>query len=244
MAIVILSALLLFASQTYGNHEFRIINNCKQPLNIGTRGDNGNPSDGGFTLNAGQTKTLQIQKGWISGRIWARTGCKSNNCCDTGDCGCKLQCNGAAGTGTVSLAEFTLDSNTGGLDFYDISLVDAFNLPMSIKPFNVDNANSKTCKELRCIHDFLKDCPKELRKVVNGKTVACLNACEALRKPEFCCTKPFDTPEKCKPNKYSQYFRQKCPDAYSYAYDDKKSTYTCKSAEGRSSGYTITFCPQ
>ncbi len=39
-----------------------------------------------------------VPHGWTSGRIWGRTGCGANNCCDTGDCGnCKLQCGGLTG---------------------------------------------------------------------------------------------------------------------------------------------------
>ncbi|MQL41280.1 hypothetical protein EI012_25510 [Escherichia coli] len=38
---------------------------------------------------------------------------------------------------------------------------------------------------------------------------------------------------------YSQFFEQQCPDAYSYAYDDKSSTFTCSARPD----YAITFCP-
>ncbi|KAL9244029.1 hypothetical protein vseg_017846 [Gypsophila vaccaria] len=34
-------------------------------------------------------------------------------------------------------------------------------------------------------------------------------------------------------------FKKACPRAYSYAYDDKSSTFTC----GGSPDYTITLCP-
>ncbi|KHN41892.1 Pathogenesis-related protein 5 [Glycine soja] len=37
---------------------------------------------------------------------------------------------------------------------------------------------------------------------------------------------------------YSQMFKSVCPKAYSYAYDDATSTFTCSGAD-----YTITFCP-
>jgi hypothetical protein len=85
---------LVFGQQ----HEMRIHNNCNFALNIGIRGDNGTPEGGGFRLNAKQTKSVMVPRGWTSGRVWGRTGCGSNNCCETGDCGnCKLQCRGLTG---------------------------------------------------------------------------------------------------------------------------------------------------
>ncbi|MGI4329182.1 thaumatin family protein, partial [Klebsiella pneumoniae] len=46
------------------------------------------------------------------------------------------------------------------------------------------------------------------------------------------------TPDTCKPSSYSELFKSACPHAYSYAYDDKTSTFTCAGAD-----YHITFCP-
>lgn len=67
-----------------------------------------------------------------AGRFWGRTWCNSNTQhCLTGDCGNKLQCNGAGGVPPASLAEITL-KGAGGLDFYDISLVDGFNTEISV----------------------------------------------------------------------------------------------------------------
>lgn len=250
------SKLFLFTTLTiavvHADHEIRIVNKCNQPLNIGIRGDNGSPSNGGFRLESNSIRTVFVPQGWTAGRLWGRTGCGGNNCCETGDCGsCRLECAGLTGEPDVTLAEFTLDSNTNGLDFYDISLVDAFNLPMSIEPilgtFQKGYGDSKyNCGAPRCTHDLLQDCPAELREVKNGRTVACLSACTKFRKDEYCCPagSPFGTPQTCRATVYAKHFKQRCSDAYSYAYDDEKSTYTCKSAVGRSSGYTVTFCPQ
>lgn len=60
-----------------------------------------------------------------AGRFWARSWCNVNgdNHCETGDCGNKLQCNGAGGQPPATLAEITL-KGWGDLDYYDISLVD------------------------------------------------------------------------------------------------------------------------
>ena len=45
--------------------------------------------------------------------------------------------------------------------------------------------------------------------------------------------------DKCPANQYSTTFKKQCPQAYSYAYDDKTSTFTCPSG----GNYLIAFCP-
>ncbi|KAH0850743.1 hypothetical protein HID58_091186, partial [Brassica napus] len=82
----------------------------------------------------GQSIVFNAPVGW-SGRIWGRTGCNfdktGTGTCETGSCGSTLKCS-ASGKPPASLAEFTL----AALDFYDVSLVDGFNLPMSVTPMN------------------------------------------------------------------------------------------------------------
>ncbi|OWA54633.1 hypothetical protein BV898_19032 [Hypsibius exemplaris] len=46
----------------------------------------------------------------------------------------------------------------------------------------------------------------------------------------------------CPQNNYGRIFKNACPDAYSYAYDDATSTFTCSSAPGKASGHIISFC--
>lgn len=68
-----------------------------------------------------------------AGRFWGRTGCNDdNNRCVTGDCGDKLECNGAGGAPPASLAEFKF-KGSDGQDFYDISFVDGFNLQIAVR---------------------------------------------------------------------------------------------------------------
>ena len=89
--------------------------------------------DGGVQLKPGQAINITAPKGW-SGRFWGRRGCSfdssGSRMCITRDCGGKFKCAGAGGAPPASLAEFTLDSPEG--DFYDLSLVDGYNMPMSI----------------------------------------------------------------------------------------------------------------
>ena len=71
--------------------------------------------------------------GTRAGRIWGRTGCHfvaDHGQCVTGDCAGALRCKLSGNTpATATLAEFTLGGSCAA-DFYDISVVDEFNLPV------------------------------------------------------------------------------------------------------------------
>lgn len=91
-----------------------------------------------FKLASGSSRTLQVSQVW-EGRIWGRTNCTFDDAgqpkgkgpqCTTGDCGPFLQCVGT-GENPQTLAEFTL-SGAHDQSYYDISLVDGYNLPMAI----------------------------------------------------------------------------------------------------------------
>ena len=193
----------------------------------------------GFELKSGASRSVQVPSPW-SGRFWGRTGCSGgagNFKCATADCGSgQVACNGKGGATPATLAELTVARN-GGQDFYDISNVDGFNLPISMAP----QGGTGGCKVSSCpATDINAQCPKELKVTgSDGKAIACKSACVAFGKPEYCCTGQYNDPKKCKPTNYSEYFSKKCPQAYSYAYDDLKGTFTCN---GRPN-YVITFCP-
>ncbi|KAK5128926.1 hypothetical protein LTR85_000259 [Meristemomyces frigidus] len=94
----------------------------------------------GFALKTGGNQTLYVSADW-QGRVWGRTNCSfssngqtsangSGSACSTGDCGGVLACK-SPNNPPATLAEFTLDGGTSQ-DFYDISLVDGYNLPLAI----------------------------------------------------------------------------------------------------------------
>ena len=116
-------------------------------------------------------------------------------------------------------------------DYYDVSLVDGYNLPMMVDA----GGGSGACGSTGCIADLNQQCPNDLRV---GNRVGCKSACEAFQSPEYCCSGAYASPATCKPSVYSQMFKSACPKSYSYAYDDATSTFTCTGAD-----YTITFCP-
>ncbi|XP_044020752.1 thaumatin-like protein 1b [Aphidius gifuensis] len=239
---------LLMIGGSIGN-QMNIKNNCPFTIWPGIQGNPGHDhlEGGGFELRQGDTKTLNTPGNW-AGRFWARTNCDGSGKCETGDCGNKIQCNGAGGVPPASLAEVTL-KGADGLDFYDISLVDGFNLPLKMEPTGgyVDSRNDQYyCKPSGCYADVNRQCPDQLAlRNSAGSTVACKSACEAFHTDEYCCAGAHNKPETCRstdwPQDYPKMFKDQCPDAYSYAYDDHKSTFTCKGNPDTS--YDIVFCP-
>ncbi|MFQ6628057.1 hypothetical protein Gotur_007382 [Gossypium turneri] len=182
---------LAFFCYTSYAYTFTVTNNCPYTIWPGTLSGAGTPqlSTTGFQLDSGQSVRIpSVPAGW-SGRIWGRTGCSFDatgvGLCQTGDCGGKLACNGNGATPPASLFEITF--GVGNLqDFYDVSFVDGYNLPLVAAPRGVYGA----CNATGCAYDL------------------------------------------------NMVFKKACPKAYSYAYDDASSTFTCKALD-----YLIIFCP-
>ncbi|KAJ4850947.1 Thaumatin-like protein 1 [Turnera subulata] len=219
---------------------FTFTNNCPYTVWPGLLSGSGSapPASTGFELASKATSTQNIPAPW-SGRFWARTGCSNASgkfTCATADCGSgQITCNGAGAIPPASLVEFTLAANAGQ-DFYDVSLVDGFNLPLSITP----QGGAGGCPSSSCPGNVNSVCPPELAvKGPDGGVIACKSACLALNQPQYCCTGAYGTPQTCPPTNYSKIFKGQCPQAYSYAYDDKSSTFTCTGG----ANYLITFCP-
>ncbi|XP_021289809.1 thaumatin-like protein 1b [Herrania umbratica] len=218
---------------------FTLNNNCPFTVWPGILTSSGPQlSTTGFELASKVPFILDVPATW-SGRLWARTQCTNDNGkfqCATGDCASgQVSCGGAGGIPPASLAEFTLAANNGQ-DFYDISLVDGFNLPLSIAP----QGGSRGCTPVSCTANVNAVCPQELQvKGSDGGVVACQSACLAFNQSQYCCTGAFSTPDTCPPTNYSNIFKSQCPQAYSYAYDDKSGLVTCTGG----ANYLITFCP-
>ncbi|KAK8934398.1 Thaumatin-like protein 1 [Platanthera zijinensis] len=245
----LLLLLLPFFSHGVNSATFTITNNCAYTVWPGLLSGAGTAplSTTGFVLDSGQSSALDVPSSW-SGRLWGRTHCttdpsNSTFSCATGDCGSgKVECSGAGAAPSVTLVEFTMDGS-GGLDFFDVSLVDGYNLPVLVSPSaGGSTSGAGNCSATGCLVDLNDICPSDLRIVLSdsgGQTVACRSACEALGTPELCCTGAYGNPSTCKPSSYSQLFKNACPRAYSYAYDDATSTFTCLTGVN----YVITFCP-
>ncbi|KAF7810792.1 thaumatin-like protein 1b isoform X1 [Senna tora] len=241
--LTILSFLTLSFLSEVQSTSFKIVNKCRHTIWPGLLSGATSPQlpTTGFALKRGKSKTISIPKSW-SGRIWARSLCGLDSdgkfSCLTADCGSgKVQCAGGGAKPPATLAEFTLNG-ADGLDFYDVSLVDGYNLPMLIV---AKGGKRGGCSATGCLVDLNGACPADLRVARGngtGGSVACRSACEAFGDPQYCCSEAYSTPDTCHPSVYSEFFKHACPRAYSYAYDDKTSTYTCASAD-----YLIIFCP-
>ena len=135
------------------------------------------------------------------------------------------------------------------MDYYDVSLVDGYNLPMRVQPvagtYTKNGNNHYDCGVAGCNTDLNKICPNDLKVTKDGKTIACLSACSKFHTEEYCCTGKHSTPQTCKATdwqtNYPAIFKEACPEAYSYAYDDQASTFTCHG--NPETAYDITFCP-
>ncbi|KAF2920810.1 thaumatin-like protein 1 [Oryza sativa Japonica Group] len=233
LAVLLLS--FFQGSVGVGAITFTFTNRCTDTVWPGVLSGSGTPplETTGFALSPGGSRSLYAPSGW-SGRFWARSGCEFDDSgkgsCATGDCGSgQVECRGAGASPPATLAEFTLNG-ADGKDFYDVSLVDGYNLPMLVQ------ASAPDCPDTGCLVDLNERCPSELR-ADDGR--ACRSACEAFGRPEYCCNGAYGNPDTCHPSQYSQLFKSACPKSYSYAYDDATSTFTCNHTD-----YTITFCPR
>ncbi|CAI9116669.1 OLC1v1017877C1 [Oldenlandia corymbosa var. corymbosa] len=237
MVLFLLALLYLGTFGLISAAVFTLQNSCSYTVWPGTLSGNGAAvlGGGGFALSPGASIKVPAPGGW-SGRFWARTGCNfddsGHGTCSSGDCG-GLKCTGG-GVPPVTLVEFTLGKDKTEKDFYDVSLVDGYNVGVGVRP----SGGSGDCQYAGCVADLNSNCPLELQVKDSGSVIACKSACSAFQTPEYCCTGAHATPDTCTPTSYSKLFKNACPSAYSYAYDDASSTCTCAGSD-----YTITFCP-
>ncbi|TYH97665.1 hypothetical protein ES332_A12G258300v1 [Gossypium tomentosum] len=123
-----ISSILFFSVLFISAHaaRFEIRNEC--PYTVWAAASPG----GGRRLDRWKSWTIDVPAGTAMARIWGRTNCNfdasGRGHCQTGDCGGLLQCQGW-GVPPNTLAEYALNQ-FGNMDFYDISLVDGFNIPM------------------------------------------------------------------------------------------------------------------
>ncbi|KAJ7443976.1 thaumatin-like protein [Mycena galericulata] len=205
----------------------------------------------GWSAGAYTAVTFSVPSDW-NGRVWGRRDCdfSSNpgpNSCIDGGCNGGLLCSPTDGTGVppATLAEFNLDGD-GQSDFYDVSLVDGYNLPMRID-------NNVGCSIASCPVDLGPNCPAALKGPYDstGFPVGCKSAClvDALNgntaNSPNCCTGSHDTAATCPPSGVTDYsyFKNNCPDAYAYAYDESSGTALWTCPANKNAVYTITFCP-
>lgn len=204
---------------------FTVTNNCAQTVWAAALPSTTFPG-GMVAMTPGYSFRVAVDNGW-SGRIWGKTQCATS--------GGKLTC--ASDPFPSSLAEFTLTKTLPtGLDFYDLSLVDGFNLPIAITALGhaPDPAHPYNCGDPACSQNLNGTCPQALQDTVGAQVIACANdECKVLGDNDA------SSPDCVYPNQYTEFFKTACPTAYSYPFDDPTSTFTCAGLND----YAIVFCP-
>ncbi|KAJ6546208.1 thaumatin-like protein [Mycena vulgaris] len=203
----------------------------------------------GWEAASGSSVSFNVPDNWTAGRIWGRTKCDFSgvagaNSCATGGCNGGLLCDAHSGTGVppATVAEFTL-SGGGTTDNYDVSLVDGFNVPVTV-------TNTVGCDVPSCTVDLNANCPSELAyDDASGAIAGCLSSCKANldgnpTNSANCCSGSFDVPATC-PNSgvaFYSYFKDGCPNSYAYPYDESSGTALWYCASNLSADFTINFC--
>ncbi|XP_068654028.1 G-type lectin S-receptor-like serine/threonine-protein kinase At1g11330 [Aristolochia californica] len=200
---------------------FEIRNQC--PYTVWAAGM---PDAGGRRLDTGEAWIIPMAANTTAGRIWGRTNCSFDNSgrgtCQTGDCDGLLECK-SYGSAPATLAEFALN-RVGKMDFLDISLVNGFNIPLEFSPMTGCD------QRIRCSADINGQCPVELRA-----PGGCNHPCTVFKASVYCCTNATS----CQPTYISNFFKEKCPDAYSYSQDDTSALFNCPGG----TNYRVIFCP-
>ncbi|CAM0136223.1 hypothetical protein VKS41_005385 [Umbelopsis sp. WA50703] len=212
---------------------FVLQNLCSKPIEAGVL-QNGQSTPTYYTISSGASTTVSLAANW-AGRTWARIDCdQASEQSDNTQCGVPGTPNPA------SLAEFTFEGS-GDQDFYDLSMVDGYNLPIEIQPIGASQGSTQyICGSPICQN--LPTCPSDLTVLTTqGDLLACQSDCSHYNLAQYCCTGAYNSAATCSGGPYAPMIKAACPDAYSFAYDDSTSTYTCPS--GTATGYTITWCP-
>ena len=160
-----------------------------------------------FVLPIGHDTMIQIPNHWTSARIWGLWDPKYAN-------------------GPFTLAEIT-ETSGWGCDWYDVSLVDGYNLPMLYYPlpgtFPPDNPHYDSIQGRQgwtCGGE--DDCEKDLYLTAPASMLNLDTINGVLDTNGFYCSGDVGSP--CAAIK-----KAACPTSYSFPYDDPHSLFTCPS---------------
>lgn len=208
-----------------------LVNNCPYTVWPAIQPNAGHPvlEHGGFALHSLTHRSFPAPTQHWSGRIWGRTGCISaynRFSCATGDCGGQLECNGAGGKTPATLVQLSLHHGHNDLSSYGVSLVDGFNLGLTVTP----HEGKGVCPVVGCRADLLATCPDSLRvRSPHGHVVACKSGCDAFGTDELCCRNHYNSPQTCRASNYSAFFKHACPSSFTYAHDTPSLMHECSS---------------
>ncbi|KAI7861763.1 thaumatin [Spinellus fusiger] len=197
--VIVLPLLAIGSASMVSGATITVKNNCSYSSQINQQTNNAAPGTNAFVLAPGKSSNIYVADNW-AGRVWPRPECTGKTDCDP--------------PAPASLAEFNFGS-FAGLTFFDVSLVDGFNVPLSVQPNGGTNCPSASCHKLPA-------CPNgnQFKNINNnGKVVSCQN-----------------------PNRdsgattYAATTKKACPTVYTYSHDDN-ATLACKT-----NSFTVTLC--
>ncbi|WP_446046313.1 glycosyl hydrolase [Streptomyces olivaceus] len=202
----------------------------------GVNADGSTPITGLPMLDPGQSEKITIpersEAGHWRGRFFARQGCTAKEGepfhCAVADCGAFAdRCE--TGNQPASLAEFNFDTRDGAAPWYNVSYVDAVNVPITITPDGVaPPENGGACAEVGCPTDLLAACPPEnLTRTLDEGTGKQLPVCV--------------NPSRDVKTAYSEALTQQCPTAYAWSKHDTEAGNQVVSQCSECSGLTVTF---
>ncbi len=236
------SSLACGCDDTPGTRCVRFVNECDRTIWPGASGtvEPTTAFDDVPPLAPGECHAISVVSA-LGGRAWGSTDCSDDACTSSGD----------SGQGT--LVQFSLPAD--GTSVYDVSLVDAFNLPMQIRPLGVspDVLDAGQCRPATCAADLNAVCAPGLAHEVDGVVVYCQSVCRACTQCPDCSdcaatTEPACTPcepvadvcctgEACAANEHTMLWKSLCPDAITYSGDP--TAFACPEP----TDIDLVFCP-
>jgi hypothetical protein len=203
----------------------RVINRCSEPIWM-AHNDRPPLNEQNVRLATGELHDYDIPTAGVgSVRFWPKVGCNdSGHACRIGDTGegGGAPCTGGCQPPIDSKFEISFAPENGGeLSFYNLSLVDGFTLPFTVRPTGT-GAESGSCVTSDCSGLVLDACPQhetfgggqfpafsdvDLRAQSGGQVVGCMSPCKrwnysppfGLAQPEnvdpglhMCCPTPID----------------------------------------------------
>ena len=266
------------AAQTAGTTgRLTVANHCSFPIWLQLESNSDTPGvpvlpktppDGAaniLPLNAGEGPlTVAIPDvGW-AGRFFPKLGCspQTGNDCQGGQALSPCPAGGCQPPATTKI-EFNYANLTTSRDsWYDISLVDGYNLAARITP---RVASGGSCTATSCSLSFAACPASEIDGVGNllfeqgGTPLWCYSPCDKWTYPtfggmgrsnqiepgrSFCCPNPPVSSQECNAGavvqtQYVTTVRRDCPSAYSFAFDDRGGNHNCPTA----TTFDVVLCP-
>jgi hypothetical protein len=212
VAATLMLVMGIFSPRAVDAGKIDIINQCGQTITACATCCGGGKVNCYVLNGRGGRQQIDVGGNWPAGVIWGFPG-------NSGNPGIANNAKPQA-----NLAELTIGAN--GQDYYDISNVDAYNLPMRMNPTQIAGGGSPSGTHCGTIICSIGD--------LNG---FCKSPNYQTGYPGYGC-KNKDGPGQSATDG-TRAFKNQCPNAYSYSKDDKDVVYGCQTG----SNYEVVFCP-